>query len=650
MLQKNKRTGQNKLWKNFTDSVNNSIILRFIFFLSNVLYKNIGSSISAFILTGYEKYQAYYTRSLFYNIFCGGKDGRFGKSMQKVKKNIIIKCENGKIINFILNLADKILTVGLRSVGMLILSFGFYSTIIYLLKTLILNQFEITASGVFVGIAIVIISIPLIFSKQRLYDALKNSVIMNAVIFRFMGFAEKSFDGNKKNYNGDDFKTANIIAYSLGMVLGLATYFISPLLLCTLIFAVLYLYLLLCKPEIGILTLFLILPFAPTIPLAGFGILVGVSYFAKLIRGKRTFSFELFDLIVLMFCAVIFFSGVVSVSRTGSIRPALIYTCFALIYFIAVNMIRSREMIIKSIACLILSGFATALYGVYQNYFGIGDTRWQDGEMFATITGRVYSTFENPNVLAEYLILIIPFGIIWLFISAKTFHRLTSLAYLICTLLCLIFTWSRGSWLGFVFSAAILFIILNKKSIAFYIGFLFIIPLLPLVLPENVVQRFLSIGNLVDSSTSYRVSIWIASFEMIKNFFLSGIGVGIEAFKMAYPEYSLAGIESAPHSHSLYLQVCVESGILGLLLLILIIFFFLQYCFTGIIKTTEKYLKLFIAAGMCGTAGFFLNGFTDFVWYNYRVYFMFWLVVSLTIAMCRFSLKNQSSNENLYGR
>lgn len=650
LIHENKRNSQNKFLKNFKDKANASAILRFIFFLADSLYRNIGSSIVAFILTNYEKCQAYYANSAFYSIFQGNKDNKFKNFIKKLKKSIIIRCETSKIINSVMGLTDKILFTNLRSIGILISSFGFYSTIIYLLKTLIVNQAEITATGVFIGPAIIITSIPLMFSKQSLYSALKNSIIINAVVFKFLGFAEKQNNNETENFNDENFKKKHIIAYSLGMILGLITYFTSPILVCILAATVLFLYFLLCKPEIGVLAIFLGLPFLPTMGLAAFGILVGICYFLKLIRGKRTFSFELFDLVVLAFCIIMVSSGVVSVSKTGSLRPALLYTIFALIYFVIVNMIRSQEMIIKSIACLMVSGFLTAAYGIYQNYFGTANTTWQDVEMFTEITGRVVSTFENPNVLAEYLILVIPFGIIAFFTMKKTSSKLTSMGYTLCTLLCLVYTWSRGSWLGFIFSSAILFIILYKRAVAVYIGALFTIPFLPFVLPDTIVQRFLSIGNLADSSTSYRVSIWIASFKMIKNFILSGIGVGLEAFKMVYPEYSLAGIESAPHSHSLYLQICVESGILGLLMLILIIFFFLQYCFTGILKTSEKYLKLFISAGMCATIGFLLNGFTDFIWYNYRVYFMFWLVISLTVAMCRFSLKTQSRNEIVYGK
>ena len=51
---------------------------------------------------------------------------------------------------------------------------------------------------------------------------------------------------------------------------------------------------------------------------------------------------------------------------------------------------------------------------------------------------------------------------------------------------------------------------------------------------------------------------------MLANTFYFGIGIGEGAFAEVYPFYALSGIETAPHSHSLYLQILTELGIFGL--------------------------------------------------------------------------------------
>jgi len=611
------------------------------------LYKKIGVSISAFIFTGYETCQKYYEKSLFYRMFQGYEPSPVKNLIKKIKKIIILKCEESPVINQIKKIADKILFANLKTVGIFFLSLGFYTSLIYLLKVFILGKpetlmIDFIAGGALTGFAVLLI----IFGKQSLYEALYGSVICNAILFKFLGFPEKS-EKTEADYDYNS-KKINIICFSVGMLLGLITYIIPIINICLVIAGITLFYVILCYPEAGFLAFMFVVPFLPPggLVITGVGpcILVSFCYFLKLIRGKRTFNFEIFDLFVLMFGMLIFFSGFVSVSKSGSIKPALVYLCFTLFYFTAVNIIRSKEMIQRSVATLMFSGFLVAVYGVYQNYFGVGNQTWQDSDMFSDITGRVVSTLENPNVLAEYLILIIPFVIVSLFIERQIKTRMPYIIYTVFTVMCLVYTWSRGSWLGFIAASLILFIILNKKVIAAYFGIAILVPLSPLVLSETIVQRFTSIGNITDSSTSYRVSIWTASLNMIKNHLIEGIGVGIESFKLVYPEFALAGIEGAPHSHSLYLQVCAESGVIGLIVLVFIIFFFMQYCFSAIKKANEKYVKLYTAAGMCAVFGFLLNGFTDFVWYNYRVYLMFWLTVAVTVAVCRFSLKNQTQN------
>lgn len=70
------------------------------------------------------------------------------------------------------------------------------------------------------------------------------------------------------------------------------------------------------------------------------------------------------------------------------------------------------------LGCLLVAG-----YGVYENYFGALLTIWQDTEMFGDIAGRVTSTFGNPNVLGEYLIMAIPFALAMLLTGEKRSGR-----------------------------------------------------------------------------------------------------------------------------------------------------------------------------------------------------------------------------------
>ncbi len=91
------------------------------------------------------------------------------------------------------------------------------------------------------------------------------------------------------------------------------------------------------------------------------------------------------------------------------------------------------------------------------------------------------------------------------------------------------------------------------------------------VLPDTVITRFTSIGDLTDNSTSYRVYIWMGVLAMLKDYWLCGIGPGDAAFNMVYPAYSYNSID-APHSHNLFLQMVCDAGICALVVFFLLLF------------------------------------------------------------------------------
>ena len=119
---------------------------------------------------------------------------------------------------------------------------------------------------------------------------------------------------------------------------------------------------------------------------------------------------------------------------------------------------------------------------------------------------------------------------------------------------------------------------------------------------------------------------------------LGGIGTGVDAFAMVYPSYALSGIESAPHSHSLYLEALIEWGLPGLICLLLMLFLFFQSGFTHLAapsEPSEASTRHITAAGISAVAGFMIMGLTDYVWYNYRIFAFFWMLVALVSAARR---------------
>jgi O-antigen ligase len=156
----------------------------------------------------------------------------------------------------------------------------------------------------------------------------------------------------------------------------------------------------------------------------------------------------------------------------------------------------------------------------------------------------------------------------------------------------------------------------------------------PFILPQSMMDRLLSIGNMGDSSTSYRVNIWMGTLNMLEHFWLTGVGLGAAAFAKVYPFYSFSMI-TAPHAHNIYLETMAEMGIVGLGLLISIVGAFIFEILRFFVRSKEKTRQsVIVIAFLAGMMGFMLQGVFDYVWYNYRVFLLFWIFLGIGSKIC----------------
>ena len=497
-------------------------------------------------------------------------------------------------------------------------------------------------------------ALPLVLTNSRIHSVLASSPVGKVIL---------AVTGNhKEGYELLPRCGRCNIAFLIGTVFGLATYFIPAATIGELLLRLIWVALVFHSPEFGIVSLFFLMPFDGTMLLVGETGVVIISFILKLILGKRTVKFESVDIAALMFGVMMMVGGVFSISPS-SMKPMLVYVCFMSVYFLTVCLIRSREWLTRCVVSAVSAGTLVAVYGVFQYMTGAisFSTKWLDTEMFEGISGRAVSTLENPNVLGEYLIMIIPMAAV-LFICryGNVKGRLAAFGAFGCMCACLIVTWSRGAWLGMMLGALIFCLVLNKKVLHLFWVALLAIPFLPTILPDNIIARITSIGN--------------------------------GAWKLVYPRYALTGIGDAPHSHSLYFQIWVELGAIALVIFIgfLVMLFMSNFTLyknlsdtsdsiiarisTGTIKddvraASEKsddntvkvssrndkkiaaryrtFLRMSSAAPLCGIAGVLLQGFTDNIWYNYRVYLMFWLALGLCSAYASFGREKLKSVELL---
>lgn len=573
------------------------------------------------------------TERLFKSGVCGaiGRRRR-GKDtpLKRMRRRISGVFENSIILRNFGRLIEYLLSCSLRVYGAFSVIFGLYTILLFCIKTFMLDMQADIYDLIFGGV-IVIASIPLLYSNRQLAVSLREGKISRFILFRVLLIPESKLSLSEtsvvRRYNW---------AVIGGMIAGFLTYFVSPAVVLGIIFAVIVSGIILCQPEAGILGLIILAPFTSLLPHPTLVVLAGVivttfAYVVKCIRGKRTMRFGLIGAFVMLFAFVMLLGGFSATGGRESVYPALTYVILLLGYFLTTNLLGTRELCHHALISLGVSSAIVAAYGVFQYVLGDITANWLDTEMFSYIPGRATSFFDNPNVLGTYLVMMIPF-ILAIFICVKGFKtKGVIFAELTLTILCLIWTWSRGAWLGGIVGVLALLIVLNSKNLMLLVIGGLGAPLLKYVLPDGVIARFVSIGNMADSSTYYRVYTWKGVIRMLKDVWISGIGVGQSAFENMYPLFAYAGIEAAPHAHNLIMQLIVELGVSGVVIFCMLMFFFYQNCFE-FIKNSSGENRLLVGAGMSGITAALVMGLFDHIWYNYRIFFIFWVVVGLTVS------------------
>lgn len=530
------------------------------------------------------------------------------------------KIEKSCIVHMCNSILHNMLALNTRFFGVMILGLQIGRTVMEFLRGGI--------SFGWVSIAMTVVGVVLLLININITQTFATSRVM-AFIQKTAGF-DVHYDIFKKRWTSGGGRL--ILSLLIGLLMGVLTMY-STLLAIAVPMGLFGLFVVLYSPIVGVFFAIFAAPFVPTIVLALLCLLTLKSLFIhSLINPRFKWKFDGMGVGIIALILVFLISSITSFALAKSLMVWAMYFIFMAFYFVIINTVKTKKQLYGLLKVFVIAGAFVALYGLMQYMFGWNtNNAWIDESMFENETMRVYSTLENPNVLGEYLLLVLP--IAGVFFCKYKINKLPKWAYGLVTgmlFICLILTQSRGCWLGFAL-ALVIFVTFSKGRLW---GLLpIVIALLPFILPQTVVERLMSIGNMEDSSTSYRVFIWFGTLAMLKDFWLGGIGMGEAAFNSVYPFYSYNAIV-APHSHNIYLQLISESGICALVLFIIVMVVFLKKMHVVYRRKHKTSIDSMMALAIgCAVIGFLLQGMFDYVFYNYRVMAMFFMLLAMGMSL-----------------
>ena len=567
-------------------------------------------------------------RPLSDGFFFGSRRELLRKRTQNARQRFAALVEDSMLVQKGRESAQRMLSIDLSSYGAGLLAFGACMILPHLYRLSRGESFPLVYNTCFaMGCAVNgIVCLP---SRQPLGEALSESKLVGWLLFDVLAIQNDSRSVQKTTHS-------YIVPVITGVLCGILTLYLPLLYMLAIPVGVACLVLLFCQPEIGVMLLLCVLPFMRTIPLALLCLLVCGTYLFRLAISKQTLRVDAMDLSVFAFSLVqIILGGVTSIRSGASIRQVFVWTAFIAAYLPAANALRDGRSVSRMVNCLVASAFAASLVGIYQNRVGLeSSVTWIDTKMFSEIGSRVIGPFDNPNVFGAYLILLMPLAIHCL-LAHRGASRLFAFMGTGCIGLALIYTWSRGAWLGALLSLIMFAILYRAATLRLTLPGLALLPFAVGVLPASILNRILSIGNLADTSTAYRVSIWTASVRMLHDVIWCGVGTGSEAFTALYPVYALSGAAYALHAHNLFLQIFLELGILGIVAFVVVITCYYRFVFGTYATMQDRRVASTVLALSMGVLALLTQGLTDHVWFNYRIVALFWIILGLTVGISR---------------
>lgn len=594
-------------------------------------------------LTGYEQSEASFDESR--------KHGAVGRTFYALtfggaRRDLLRRLASGRLSKGLSRFFRRFAYTSTRSYGLFLLTFGLMTLLAYLGKYYFMpDATDASLSSIITGTVCVLVAVPMLVVDRPACLTLQNIPITDFILFEFFGI--------KRMHRVTEAAVIHpLVTAMMGTALAIGGFFTSAPLMIGSAAIVLFLALAVVSPEFPFLLTLLLFPFLGIIPHHSVILcaLVGITFFSymrKVILGKRICSFEQYDLLLCLFALFILISGIFN-SGIASFGNSVLILVLTLGYIPASNLLVNRRLADHAIVAIQLSSVPVAILGIAEYFLGRAEFDWLDERYVGVIDGRITSTFQNPNVLAVFLIVSTVLSLTFGMGQNKVPRRVLSSLLFLLNMTAMVLTWTRGAWVALLLGLGIYLALRVRRRPGILLLLLMLLPAALLFLPEPVLMRLGSLFDATDSSVSYRLSIWRSSLSMFRHNFFTGVGVGGTAFSDAFAAYAEPGV-TASHSHNLFLEIGCEAGVFALLAFLAVFLVRARHIssYMGYVRRSSVHSIL-----ITSTVAVFclaIYGMTDYIWSDISFYYLFWVIFAIGSACLRIAKRESDERLGYYG-
>lgn len=397
------------------------------------------------------------------------------------------------------------------------------------------------------------------------------------------------------------------------------------------VLGVLILYTILNSLEKGVILFVSSVPLFVALPISGgfdslsSARIILIVLFLKWLFSRKQIKFGRVEILSILLLIIMIFSIIQAADKIVAIKRIIYLINLGVLAVIVKSVVKNKEVFKKISNAVLISGAIVFLIALAQlisvyfftiggfwdwwadhvsyNFYGKNlqeivktNNAWFASSPSSSSVLRIFGSFTDPHSFSLYLLLVIPFIIVFAIPLIKNKIREGKILkqqafWLVWLILCLFFvvlSGTRGIWFGAIFaifsSVYLLFKKMNFNRIVSCVLiivaiFLLLIPIASVftAIPQFkerggdaglVLKRLASILNLDETSNQGRVYIWKKSLESFKEHPLLGVGIG--NFPVVL-EQDVALAKAGSSAHNLYLNFLTENGIFALVLVFLIV-------------------------------------------------------------------------------
>lgn len=549
----------------------------------------------------------------------------FSGSMTKRFKRLLSR----PFFKFARNIADFLSHISARAYGTTFFTLGLFSMVMYFFGF----SFDKSVLTPIVGGAISLISILLLIFDKPLPILLQEFSLTDYIFFEFFCMKRHNVMEGQRSF-------PLVFAVAIGFIPALLSAFVPLWQIAIAIIVIVSVYVSMESPEFIFLLSLFTLPYLRYIDNYEIGLVIAVlvcaiSFVRKVIYGKRVVCIEQYDIflgLMMLFVLIsgIFLKGVASFS--GSVE--MIVLAFG--YMLAGNIITNRRLAERAINAIVISAFFAALVSI--------------GQLISVLV----NTKGSPDLLDLSGILAREDGMSIFFIAAtvfsfgmiKQYGKLHRTIYTTVSLVCLLGVIVTGEFFALItllIAGLVYFILKAHKGWLFTLPILLFLPLLILLLPDNILNMlFYYSPSIVSAERLYE--LWSNSFTVFINNFFVGVGIGSESFAEEMANMGMAGFAD---SSNLLIELGLEAGVFALLCFISMLFTRLRHRSVQYLYVKNSQMKSLV--GISGSCLFCLLAFgmLNYIWSDPCAYYLFWCIFGIGSALLRV-VKKDFADKVLY--